>query len=93
MNLAGNDLHAEYGCFAEYILIKGDVAAHIPSQMSFEEAATLPCGLGTIALGFYRHLDLPMLTLPLEKKGDGPPLLIYGGSSASGTLAIQFAKL
>jgi NADPH:quinone reductase-like Zn-dependent oxidoreductase len=67
---------------------------HIPSHMSFEDAATLPCGIGTIALGFYRHLELPILSLPLdEKKGDGKSILIYGGSSATGTLAIQFAKL
>lgn len=94
VNFVGNDLHSEYGCFAEYILLKGDIAMHIPSQMTFEEAATLPCGIGTIALGFYRHLGLPMLSLPLnEKKKNGKPILIYGGSSATGTLAIQFAKL
>ena len=67
---------------------------HIPPQMSFEEAATLGCGVGTIALGLYKYLELPMLSLPLEeKKADGPFILIYGGSSATGTLAIQFAKL
>ena len=94
MVAVGNDLHPEYGCFAEYILMKGDISAHIPSQMSFEEAATLGCGIGTIALGMYRHLELPMLSLPLEeRKAGGPPILVYGGSSATGTLAIQFAKL
>lgn len=62
--------------------------------MSFEDAATLPCGIGTVAAGFYRHLELPMLTWPLpDIVANGPPLLIYGGSSATGTLAIQFAKL
>jgi NADPH:quinone reductase-like Zn-dependent oxidoreductase len=92
----GNDLRPEYGCFAEYILIKGDMAARIPPQMSFEDAATLPCGIGTCGLGMYspKHLGLPMLSLPLEeKKTSGPTILIYGGSSATGTLAIQFAKL
>jgi NADPH:quinone reductase-like Zn-dependent oxidoreductase len=91
----GNDLHPEYGCFAEYILVKGDISLHIPPQMSFEEAATLGCGIGTIALGLYKYLELPMLSLPLEEeeKADGQFILIYGGSSATGTLAIQFAKL
>jgi NADPH:quinone reductase-like Zn-dependent oxidoreductase len=90
----GNDLEPEDGTFAEYIVVKGDVAIHIPDNISFEEAATLGCGIFTNALGLYRYLELPLLTFPLEeKRSDGPPLLIYGGSSASGTLAIQFAKL
>ncbi|KAF8865528.1 putative zinc-binding oxidoreductase ToxD [Acephala macrosclerotiorum] len=89
----GNDLEPEDGCFANYILMKGDLCAHIPPNLSFEEAATLPCGLGTVGLGFYKHLELPFPTLPLEKKVNGTPILIYGGSSATGTLAIQFAKL
>ncbi|KAG0650013.1 ACT-toxin biosynthesis S2 [Hyphodiscus hymeniophilus] len=90
----GNDLHAEYGCFANYILVKGDVAMHIPPGMSFEDAATLPCGVGTCCLGMYKELGLPWLSFPLEeKKAPAPTLLIYGGSSASGTLAIQYAKL
>ncbi|CZR61994.1 related to zinc-binding oxidoreductase ToxD [Phialocephala subalpina] len=89
----GNDLEPEDGCFANYILMKGDLCAHIPPNLSFEEAATLPCGLGTIGLGFYKHLELLFPTFPLEKKDSGTPILIYGGSSATGTLAIQFAKL
>lgn len=90
----GNDYDEEKGAFAEYIVMKGDLAIKIPSSMTFEEAATLGCGSATIALGFYRHLGLPFLTLPLRGVGaKGPPLLIYGGSSATGTLAIQFAKL
>lgn len=92
----GNDLHPEYGCFAQYILMKGDLATHIPPQMSFEEAATLPCGIATCGLGMYKqeHLGLPMLSFPLEEnKATGQAVLIYGGSSATGTLAIQFAKL
>jgi NADPH:quinone reductase-like Zn-dependent oxidoreductase len=74
--------------------MKGDLSIHIPPQMSFEDAATLPVGVGTCGLGMYRHLGLPWLTLPLEeKKAPGPAVLIYGGSSATGTLAIQYAKL
>jgi NADPH:quinone reductase-like Zn-dependent oxidoreductase len=94
MKMIGNDLEPEDGTFAEYIVVKGDVAMHIPDNISFEEAATLGCGIFTNALGLYRYLELPLLTFPLEdKRSDEPPLLIYGGSSASGTLAIQFAKL
>ncbi|KAL2067329.1 hypothetical protein VTL71DRAFT_1754 [Oculimacula yallundae] len=90
----GNDRNPVVGTFANYILVKGDISLHIPDSMSFEDAATLPCGIGTVGLAFYRHLELPFLTLPLpEAKSDGPFILIYGGSSATGSLAIQFAKL
>ena len=60
--------------------------------MSFENAATLPCGLATVGLGFYKHLEIPFLTYPVEPK-TGPFILIYGGSSATGSLGIQVAKL
>ena len=69
---------------------------HVPPNITFEEAATLGSGITTVALGLYRHLGLPLLTLPVQKEdksADGMPILIYGGSSATGTLAIQFAKL
>jgi len=90
----GNDLEPEDGAFAEYIVVKGDVALHIPSNLSFEDASTLGCGIFTICLGLYHHLQFPTLEFPLpERTIEGPLLLIYGGSTATGTLAIQFAKL
>lgn len=90
----GNEAQAEDGTFAEYIVVKGDLAIHIPPSLSFEDASSLSCGVATTGLALYRYLELPFLTLPIEeKKRNGPPLLIYGGSTASGTIAIQFAKL
>ena len=80
----------EDGSFAEHIQVKGDISIRIPSHLSFTDAATLPCGLVTVGLGFYKHLRLP---LPPATVADNPWVLVYGGSSATGTLAIQFAKL
>lgn len=91
----GHNLHPEYGAFAEYILLKGDQAIPIPDQMTFEDASTLPAGLVTVASALYKHLSFPFLGLPVrkEKVNNGPPILIYCGSSGTGTLAIHFAKL
>ncbi|KAF5867476.1 putative zinc-binding oxidoreductase protein [Botrytis fragariae] len=91
----GNDLEPEDGTFATYIVVKGDVAFHIPDNVSFEEAASLGVGVTTVALGFYKYLSLTLLKFPLSmpNRQRELPILIYGGSSATGTLAIQFAKL
>jgi NADPH:quinone reductase-like Zn-dependent oxidoreductase len=63
----------------------------IPDGVSFEAACTVGVGIGTLGFGLYRILGLPM---PDETEGQSvQPILIYGGSTATGTLAIQFAKL
>lgn len=80
----------ENGAFAEYIVAKGDLQSHMPGSMSFEEAATLGVGVCTVGQALYQSLKLP---LPTEPAKEALPLMIYGGSTATGTLAIQFAKL
>lgn len=83
-------LEPEDGAFAEYIVAKGDVQMPIPKNLSFEEASTLGIGITTVGQALYQSLKLP---LPTEPAKDSFPILIYGGSSATGTLAIQYAKL
>lgn len=86
----GNVVDHETGAFAEYILAKGGLQAKIPDSLSFEEASTLGLGIATVGQGLYQSLGLP---LPDESPKERKPLLIYGGSTATGTLAIQYAKL
>ncbi len=85
-----NLLQHEDGAFAEYIVAKGDIQIRIPPEITFEEAATLGVGITTVGQSLYQSLQLPLPTAPAK---DGFPVLIYGGSTATGTLAIQFAKL
>jgi NADPH:quinone reductase-like Zn-dependent oxidoreductase len=85
-----NAVQPEDGTFAEYIVVKGDVQWKIPESMSFQEAATLGVGISTVGQGLYQSLKLALPTEPIK---DATPILIYGGSTATGTLAIQFAKL
>ena len=85
-----NALNHEDGAFAEYIVAKGDVQMHVPDKMSFEDAATWGVGIATVGQAMYQALELPLPTSPSK---EAFPVLIYGGSTATGTLAIQFAKL
>ncbi|EOA88144.1 uncharacterized protein SETTUDRAFT_168565 [Exserohilum turcica Et28A] len=78
------------GAFAEHIKAKDGVNMKIPASMSFEDAATLGVGVTTVGQGLYQELGLP---LPPAKVEEQTLVLIYGGSTATGTLAIQYAKL
>lgn len=81
----------EDGAFAEYALVRDGHIAKIPESLSFEETATLGVGITTVGQALYMTMGLP---LPGNKPAKGVPfVLVYGGSSATGTLAIQYAKL
>ncbi|KAI4127088.1 MAG: hypothetical protein LQ338_003374 [Usnochroma carphineum] len=86
----GNALNHNDGAFAEHVSAKASVVLKIPDSMSFEEAATLGAGITTVGQALYQSLGLPYPTQPTKDKIH---LLIYGGSTATGTLAIQYAKL
>lgn len=61
----------------------------IPDNITDEQAPTLGVGISTVGQGLYQSLGLP---LPGSGKA-GYPILIYGGSTATGSLAIQYAAL
>ncbi|KAK9351747.1 chaperonin 10-like protein [Lipomyces doorenjongii] len=85
-----NSVQPEDGTFAEYIVVKGDLQIHIPDQLSFEHAATLGVGVTTAGQGLFEGLQL---RLPSEPSKEKIPILIYGGSSTTGSFGVQFAKL
>lgn len=85
----GNASNHADGAFAEFVIAKGHLQMKIPHDMSFETAATLGAGINTVGQSLYQSLALP---LPISEASDSS-VLIYGGSTATGSLAIQFAKL
>ncbi|KAF6792036.1 TOXD [Colletotrichum sojae] len=80
----------EDGTFAEYLVAKAGLQIKIPSFMEDTEAAAMGSGLASVGQGLYQSLELPLPTNPSSRP---IPLLIYGGSTASGVMGIQFAKM
>ncbi|KAL2060189.1 hypothetical protein VTL71DRAFT_9584 [Oculimacula yallundae] len=85
-----NPLQPDWGTFAEYIVVVGDVQLHIPDDMSFEDAASLGVSVLTAGAILYDTLDLK---LPPAGDEGRRQVLIYGGSTSTGRMMIQFAKL
>lgn len=87
----GNVVQPEDGALAEYVMAKGDILIKIPDSLSFEKAATLPLGVATVMQGLYQKgLKMNLPAKPIKGKS---PVLIYGGSTATGALGIQYAIL
>ncbi|TKA62716.1 hypothetical protein B0A55_13813 [Friedmanniomyces simplex] len=85
-----NAVEQEDGCFAEFCVAKGDCQMGVPNNVSLEEAATLGVGVTTVGQALYQSLKLPLPPNPSELS---LWILVYGGNTATGALAIQYAKL
>src|ERR1700757_2496862 len=70
------------GAYAEYLAVKAAAIARKPSNLSFEEAASVPVASQTAWEGLFTHSHL-------EK---GQTILIHGGAGAVGAYAVQFAS-
>lgn len=81
----------ESGSFAEYVLVLADLVLKIPPGLSLERAATLGCALLTGCIALWGALDLG--PTPEAPAAEPTPVLVYGGSSSCGTVAIQLLKL
>lgn len=86
-----HSLTPRVGAFAEYVGATDVVLMKIPEHMSLEEGASLGTGIGTMGLALFHNLKVP--GYPVRPSTSGTKVLVYGGSTASGTLALQLLKL
>src|SRR6476646_1529990 len=70
------------GAYAEYVAVKAAAIARKPSNLSFEEAASVPVASQTAWQGIFTHGHL-------EK---GQTILIHGGAGAVGAYGVQLAS-
>jgi NADPH:quinone reductase-like Zn-dependent oxidoreductase len=70
------------GAYAEYLAVNAAAIARKPSNLSFEEAASVPVASQTAWQGVFTHAHL-------EK---GQTILIHGGAGAVGAYAVQLAS-
>jgi NADPH:quinone reductase-like Zn-dependent oxidoreductase len=70
------------GAYAEYLAVKPALIAKKPSNLSFEEAASVPVAAQTAWQGLFTHGHL-------EK---GQTILIHAGAGAVGAYAVQLAS-
>ena len=70
------------GAYAEYLAVKASAIARKPSNLSFEEAASVPVASQTAWQGLFTHGHL-------EK---GQTILIHAGAGAVGAYAVQLAS-
>lgn len=87
---AFHEMFTPHGSFAEYAISWGHTTFHLPKNVTFEEAATIPLAAMTAALGIYIRLGLPQ---PWQPAREQLPLVVYGASGAVGAYAIKFARL
>ena len=87
-----NPIRPDSGSFAEYIASEAEFTLRFPDGISFEEAAALGgTGLATLGMALFRALELP--GTPEEPVQKPETVLVHGGSSSVGTMAMQLLRM
>ncbi|KAL2671566.1 hypothetical protein Neosp_014156 [[Neocosmospora] mangrovei] len=85
-----HEIGTAHGSFAEFAITPASTTFHIPDNVAFEEAVTIPLNGLVAAYGLYHVLRLPAPWSPagVEKT----PFVIHGAGTAIGALAIKLVK-
>ena len=76
----------DHGAFQQYVILFENASVKIPDSMSFEEGTTLPMAVATSGGAIFTCLEI---SRPPTKAHGG--FLVWGGSAAIGTAAVQIA--
>ena len=82
------------GAFAEYVKLVGDLAFKVPDHMPTEDAAALGTAIASACMVLFWSLGWPLDLLDGSKADESlPPVLVYGGSTSTGTMVLQLLHL
>ena len=80
------------GGFAEYVTATADILLKVPDGVSWIDAAGFGgVSIGTLALALWDY-SLRLPGTPDQPSSKPLPVLVYGGSTATGTMALQIIK-
>ncbi|KAI8654499.1 PKS-ER domain-containing protein [Fusarium keratoplasticum] len=85
-----HEIGTAHGSFAEFAITPASTTFHIPDNVTFEEAVTIPLNGLVAAYGLYHVLRLPAPWSPTGIKKT--PFVIHGAGTAIGALAIKLVK-
>jgi NADPH:quinone reductase-like Zn-dependent oxidoreductase len=79
------------GAFQAYTVLLAAMAAPIPANLPYENAAVLPLGLSTAACALFQKDQLALSYPGAAPPPAGQSVLVWGGSTSVGSNAIQLA--
>lgn len=81
------------GAFADYVAATADILMKVPEGVTFEQAAAVGgTGIATLGLVLHEHLRVNFSPRAPAAEIETFPVLVYGGGTATGTMAIQLLK-
>ncbi|KAH8897384.1 GroES-like protein [Thozetella sp. PMI_491] len=80
------------GAFAQYICASADLLLRVPAGFKLEQAATLGSPLATASIALWEG-GLELEASPDEPASEPFPVLVYGASTTTGTMALQLLRL
>ncbi|KAI8801337.1 zinc-binding alcohol dehydrogenase family protein [Cladochytrium replicatum] len=87
------------GSNSELHAVDSRIVGHMPSSVTFAQAASLPLVTLTAWEGLYHTMHLPLAyndskqIVPINTSSDKKRILVIGGAGGVGAIAIQLAKL
>jgi NADPH:quinone reductase-like Zn-dependent oxidoreductase len=89
-----NSLHHRMRSFAEYVVADSRLLLRVPDQWGDVQAAALGgVGWSTIGLAMSSSDSLALPGRPSKPTEERLAILVYGGGTATGTMAIQMLRL
>ncbi|KAH7903809.1 chaperonin 10-like protein [Hygrophoropsis aurantiaca] len=81
--------------FQQYVVVPAEIASKLPSNISFDQAASLPVCVATTVIALYSKAGIGY-QVPWDGgrgKYTSQPILVIGGATSVGQYVIQFARL